>query len=88
MFVQSFLLSAVKGQKYSYNSGCIQHTKAPSLAPVSCRLLCWWKVEQTNLLVRLKHFFQLFVVSNHGFACQIHPAIVLGGEDPLIGHHT
>lgn len=31
-----------------------QHTKVPSLAPVYSLLLCWWQVEQTDLLVRFK----------------------------------
>ncbi len=65
-----------------------QPTKVPSLAPGNSLLLCGWQVEQTDLLVRFKDLFQLFVVSNHGFACQTHPAVILGGEDPLIRHHT
>ena len=69
--------------KYTLNS-----TKLPSLGPGSHFLLCWRQVEQTDLLVRFEDLFHLSVVSNHGFACQAHPAVILGGEDPFIGNHT
>ena len=61
-----------------------QRTEVARLPSGSSLLLCWRQVEQTDLLVRFEDFFHLFVVSDHGFACQTHPAVILGGEDPLI----
>ena len=64
------------------------YTKVPSMVSGSILLLCWWQVEQADLIGWFKDLLQLFVVSNHRFACQTHPGVILGGEDPLIRDHT